>query len=59
MDRIVYPTAAGVGACLTAQMIGPRPRLNAFIALARFLDAKEKWDKVLDKLAERATELGD
>jgi hypothetical protein len=48
-----------VTVCLTAQMIGPRPRLDAFIALARFLGAEEKRIKVLTKLAEKARGLGE
>lgn len=48
-----------VTVCLTGQMIGPGPRLNAFIALARFLDAREKWNQVLEEFATDATGLAE
>jgi hypothetical protein len=40
-----------VGICFTAQMIGPRPRIDAFIALVRYLGADKRWNDILDQFA--------
>lgn len=40
-----------IGLCFTGQMIGPNPRLSAFIALVRHRGAKKKWNKVMEELA--------
>jgi hypothetical protein len=40
-----------VGVCFTGQMIGPRPRLDAFIALARHFCPKSKHLKPLEDFA--------
>ena len=45
--------------CVTAQMLGPRSRLDAFIALARLRGAKAKWNDDLEALAKDATSLGE
>lgn len=45
--------------CVTAQMIGPRSRLDAFIALVRLRGAKSKWNDDLEKLAKVATGLSE
>src|SRR5215207_91035 len=48
-----------VGVCFTGQMIGPGPRINAFIALVLHLGAHDRWVKPLNQFAERARLLGD
>ena len=48
-----------VGVCFTGQMIGPNPRLNAFIALVRHRGAKRKWNKQLEQLALDVTKLAE
>jgi hypothetical protein len=48
-----------IGVCLTGQMIGPRPRLDAFIALVRHGGARTRWNNPLETLANDATALGE
>jgi len=48
-----------IGVCFTGQMIGPRPRIDAFIALVRHLGAKPKWNDRLEKLSVCAQSLGE
>ncbi len=43
-----------VGVCLTGQMIGPGPRISAFIALVRELGSKSKWNQKLEDMAKDA-----
>jgi hypothetical protein len=43
--------APRIGVCFTSQMLGSRPRIDAFIALVRCLGAHEKWPKVLEAFA--------
>jgi hypothetical protein len=40
-----------LGVCLTAQMLGSRPRVDAFIALVRQLGARKNWNDDLEALA--------
>jgi hypothetical protein len=40
-----------IGMCFTSQMMGSRPRMDAFIALVRHLGAKKKWNAILEDLA--------
>lgn len=42
---------AEVGACFTAQMLGSRPRVEGFIALARYLGAAKRWNDQLEAFA--------
>ena len=55
--------AAGIdeqtGVCLTAQMIGPRPRTDAYIALVKHKGADKKWYKILEDFAKDAQGLGE
>jgi hypothetical protein len=46
-----------VGICFTAQMIGLRPRLDAFIALAKHLGADKRWNQTLEDFARDANGL--
>jgi hypothetical protein len=48
-----------VGVCFTGQMLGARPRLDAFIALARHRGCKSRWDKIFDDFAKNATGLSE
>ena len=48
-----------VGVCFTGQMIGARPRIDGFIALARHRGAARKWNKKLGELAKYAQALGE
>jgi hypothetical protein len=50
---------SSVGVCFTGQMIGPRPRVDAFIALVKFFGAKRKWNTKFDELSKDATALGE
>jgi hypothetical protein len=54
---ILRPPA--VTACVTSQMVGPRSRLDAFIALARLLGARKKWNRALEEFANDAIGLGE
>ncbi len=40
-----------VGTCFTAQLIGPRPRMEAFIAIVRYFGADDSWNKSLEGIA--------
>ena len=42
-------------ACLTAQLIGHRSRIEAFIALVRVLGSRSKWNDDLEAFAKRVT----
>jgi hypothetical protein len=42
---------AKVGVCFTSQMMGSRPRIDAFIALVRYLGADKSWNANLEQLA--------
>jgi hypothetical protein len=48
-----------IGVCLTGQMIGHGPRLDAFIALARVSGSRKKWNKKLEDFAGRAKSFAD
>jgi hypothetical protein len=48
-----------IGVCFTAQMIGPRPRIDAFIALVRQLGAAKSWNDILEKFAKDAQGLAE
>jgi hypothetical protein len=48
-----------IGVCFTGQMIGPRPRLDAFISLVRHLGCKAQWNTILEELAKDATGLAE
>lgn len=50
---------APIAVCFTGQMIGHRGRLEAFIAMCRFLGAADKWNKVLEDFAKDAMGLSD
>ena len=41
-------------ACLSSQMMGSRPKLDAFISLAKVLGCDPKWDDKLEKFAKKA-----
>lgn len=43
-----------VGICFTGQFVGPRARMDAFIAMVRHLGADKEWTKQLAKLANEA-----
>jgi hypothetical protein len=40
-----------IGACFTGQMLGSRPRVEGFIALARYLGAAKRWNEPLEMFA--------
>src|SRR6476660_4636024 len=42
-----------VAVCFTAQMIGFRQRIDAFIALVRYRGARKRWNDALEKFARR------
>lgn len=44
-----------IAVCFTSQMMGPRPRVNAFIALARYLNPDKKWIAPLEQFAKEVT----
>jgi hypothetical protein len=48
-----------IGVCFTAQMIGPRPRVDAFIAIVRQLGAAAHWNDELEKFAKEVTGLAE
>lgn len=48
-----------VGVCFTGQMIGPRPRIDAFVALVRHLGVSKNWNAKLDDFANDARKLGE
>jgi hypothetical protein len=48
-----------VGTCFTAQLIGPRPRMEAFIALVRHFGADKSWNKSLEAIANDVTALAE
>jgi hypothetical protein len=50
---------AAVGVCFTAQMIGPRPRIDALIALVRYLGIAQRWNKRLEQFAKDAQGLAE
>jgi hypothetical protein len=45
--------------CFTGQMIGVRPRIDAFISLVRYRGARKRWNDVLEKFARRAQSLAE
>ncbi len=48
------------GICFTGQMIGPRPRIDAFIALVRLKGLNgRKWNEKLEEIAKGATGLAE
>jgi hypothetical protein len=47
------------GVCFTGQMIGIRPRVDAFIALVRQLGADKRWNPALEKFASDARGLAE
>lgn len=48
-----------IGVCFTAQMVGPRPRMDSFIALTRHLGANKKWNKILEDFAKDVQKLAE
>ena len=48
-----------IATCFTAQMIGIRPRLDAYIALVKYRGAHKRWDASLEKFAQRAVALAE
>jgi hypothetical protein len=48
-----------VGICFTGQLLGPRARVDAFMALARHLGAADRFNKPLEKLATAVQGLGE
>jgi hypothetical protein len=45
--------------CLTGQLIGPRGRIDGFIALVRVLGSRAKWNDDLEDIAKRVTGLAE
>jgi hypothetical protein len=48
-----------VGICFTGQMLGPRARVDAFIALVRHLGAPDRFNQPLEDLARAIQGLGE
>jgi hypothetical protein len=48
-----------IAVCATAQMIGPRSRIDAFISLVRIRGSKSKWNEDLEQFAKYATILSE
>jgi hypothetical protein len=50
---------AEIAVCVTGQMIGPRSRIDAFIALVRIRGSRSKWNEDLDQFAKYAATLSE
>jgi hypothetical protein len=50
---------ADVGICFTSQMMGSRPKIEAFIALSKLRGAPDKWNKRLEELAKETQSLSE
>jgi hypothetical protein len=62
-DRWLLEVIAGIsteiGVCFTSQMLGPRGRVDCFIALVRLKGAPKRLNKTLESFAEDVRNLGE